>query len=142
MQTPFDTLFEQAQPDTTKILAAPFFGFGQNFKKGTAFLESFQKIIICESAGIFVAQQRHKNPGFFFFKKGAGCQYPISGRSPVLARTAFFIFLEQCPVPQKGRWRKWRLKLKNPNKGSCKPNRTRPEYRSHTGPPAQTEKMN
>ena len=24
MQTPFDTLFEQAQPDTTKILAAPF----------------------------------------------------------------------------------------------------------------------
>ena len=37
MQTPVDTLFEQAQPDTTKIFAAPFFGFGQNFKKGTAF---------------------------------------------------------------------------------------------------------
>ena len=32
---------------------------------------------------------------------------------PVLGRTAFFIFLEQCPVPQKGRWRKWRLILKS-----------------------------
>ena len=121
-------------------MSSALFGFGQNFKKGTAFLESFQKIIICESAGIFVAQQRHKNPGFFFFKKGAGCQYPISGRSPVLARTAFFIFLEQCPVPQKGRRRKWRLIVKSPNNGSSKIKRTRPEYRSHTGPPAQSEK--
>ena len=121
-------------------MSSALFGFGQNFKKGTAFLESFRKIIICESARIFVAQQRHKNPGFFFFKKGAGCQYPISGRSPVLGRTAFFIFLEQCPVPQKGRWRKWRLKLKKPNKANSKLSRTRPEYRSHTGPPAQTEK--
>ena len=116
------------------------FWFRTEFQKGHSFLESFQKIIICESAGIFVAQQRHKNPGFFFFKKGAGCQYPISGRSPVLGRTAFFIFLEQCPVPQKGRWRKWRLKLKKPNKANSKLSRTRPEYRSHTGPPAQTEK--
>ena len=84
-------------------------------------------------------QLRHKNLGFFFFKKGAGCQYPISGRSPVLGRTAFFIFLEQCPVPQKGRWRKWRLKLKKPKNGSSKLKRTRPEYRSHTGPPDRTE---
>ena len=30
--------------------------------------------------------------------------------------------------------------MKNPNKANSKPNRTRPEYRSHTGPPAQTEK--
>lgn len=30
--------------------------------------------------------------------------------------------------------------MKNPNQASSKPNRTRPEYRSHTGPPAQTEK--
>ena len=82
MQTPFDTLFEQAQPDKAEIFAAPFFGFGQNFKKGTAFLESFQKIIICESAGIFVAQQRHKNPGFFFFKKDAASQHPFLSRSP------------------------------------------------------------
>ena len=30
--------------------------------------------------------------------------------------------------------------MKNPNQANSKPNRTRPEYRSHTGPPAQTEK--
>ena len=30
--------------------------------------------------------------------------------------------------------------MKNPNQASPKSNRTRPEYRSHTGPPAQTEK--
>lgn len=30
--------------------------------------------------------------------------------------------------------------MKNQNQASSKPNRTRPEYRSHTGPPAQTEK--
>ena len=70
-------------------MSSALFGFGQNFKKGTAFLESFQKIIICESAGIFVAQQRHKNPGFFFFKMGAGFQFPIHSRSPFLGRTAF-----------------------------------------------------
>ena len=121
-------------------MSSALFGFGQNFKKGTAFLESFQKIIICESAGIFVAQQRHKNPGFFFFKKGAASQHPFLSRSPFSGRTAFFIFLEQYPVPEKGRWGKWRLKLKNPNDGSSKIKRIRPEYRSHTGPPAQTEK--
>ena len=32
------------------------------------------------------------------------------------------------------------VKLKNPNNGSSKIKRTRPEYRSHTGPPAQSEK--
>ena len=31
-------------------------------------------------------------------------------------------------------------KVKNPNQANPKSNRTRPEYRSHTGPPAQTEK--
>lgn len=30
--------------------------------------------------------------------------------------------------------------MKNLNKANSKPNRTRPEYRSYTGPPAQTEK--
>ncbi|MCI7725523.1 MAG: hypothetical protein MSH58_00030 [Clostridiales bacterium] len=30
--------------------------------------------------------------------------------------------------------------MKNPNSGSTKLKRTRPEYRSHTGPPARTEK--
>ena len=59
MQTPFDTLFEQAQPDKAEIFAAPFL-VSDRISKGHSFLESFQKIIICELAGIFVAQQRHK----------------------------------------------------------------------------------
>ena len=82
----------------------------------------------------------HKNSGFFFFKKGTDLSAPFSQPFSFLGRTAFFIFLEQYPAPEKGRWGKWRLKLKNSNKANSKPNRTRPEYRSHTGPPAQTEK--
>ena len=31
--------------------------------------------------------------------------------------------------------------MKNPNQVNSKPIRIRPEYRSHTGPPAQTEKL-
>ena len=88
----------------------------------------------------FLRRRSLENPGFFIFKKGAGCQLPIPGRSPVSGRTAFFVFYEQDPVPEKGRRRKWRVKVKNPNQANSKPNRTRPEYRSHTGPPAQTEK--
>ena len=139
MQTPFDTLFEQAQPDTAKIFAAPFLVSDRISKRALLLLLRFQKIIICESAGIFVAQQPQKFRLFLFSK----------GRLPFgvlfqpffcFGRTAFFVFLEHYSVPQKGHWRKWRLKLKNPNNGSSKLKRTRPEYRSHTGPPTQTEK--
>ena len=89
MQTPFDTLFEQAQPDKAEILAAPFLISDRISKRALLLLLSFQKIIICESAGIFVAQQRHKDPGFFFFKKGAASQHPFLSRSPITGRTAF-----------------------------------------------------
>ena len=104
MQTPFDTLFEQVQPDTTKILTAPFLISGRISKRALTF------------------------------------QHPFPSRSPISGRTAFFVFLEHYPVPQKGHWRKWRQIVKNPNQANSKPNRTRPEYRSHTGPPARTEK--
>ena len=79
-------------------------------------------------------------PAFSFSKRALTFQHPFLSRSPQTGRTAFFIFLEQYPVPEKGRRRKWRLIVKNPNNGSSKIKRTRPEYRSHTGPPAQTEK--
>ena len=88
MQTPFDKLFEQAQPDKAEIFAAPFL-VSDRISKRKSFLESFQKIIICESAGIFVVQQRHKNPGFFFFKKDAASQHPFPSRSPVLGGRLF-----------------------------------------------------
>ena len=88
----------------------------------------------------FWGAEASRIPAFFIFKKGAGCQPPISGRSPVSGRTAFFVFSHNYSVPEKGRRRKWRSKVKNPNQASTKSNRTRPEYRSHTGPSAQTEK--
>ena len=90
MQTLFDTLFEQAQPDKAEIFAVPFLISGR-FQKGHSFLESFQKIIICESAGIFVAQC-HKNPGFFFFKKGADLSASFPQPFSCFRRTAFFIY--------------------------------------------------
>ena len=88
----------------------------------------------------FLGRGSPKNPGFFVLKKGAGCQPPIPGRSPVSGRTAFFVFSHNYSVPEKGCRRKWRSKVKNPNQANPKSNRTRPEYCSHTGPPAQTEK--
>ena len=86
-----------------------------------------------------MAQQRHKNPGFFLFKKGAYLSVHFSQPSSCFGRTAFFVFLEQYPAPQKGHRGKWRLIVKKPNNGSSKLKRTRPEYRSHTGPPDRTE---
>ena len=68
------------------------FCFRTEFQKGHSFLESFQKIIICESAGIFVAQQRHKNPGFFFFKKGAYLSAPFSQPFSYNREDGFFVF--------------------------------------------------
>ena len=102
MQTPFDTLFEQSQPDTTKIFAAPFLILDRISKRALLLLLRFQKIIICESAGIFVAQQYHKNPGFFFFKKGADSQHPFLSRSPFSGRAAFLFSEHTIPRLKKG----------------------------------------
>ena len=88
----------------------------------------------------FLRRRSLENPVFFIFKKGAGSQLPVLGRSSVLGRTAFFVFSHNYSVPEKGHRKKWRSKVKNPNQASPKSNRTRPEYRSHTGPPAQSEK--
>ena len=115
------------------------FDFRGNFKKGTAFLLSFQKISSVNQPE-FLWRDSHKNSGFFYFQKGRCLSESFSQPFSFLREDGFFVFLEQYPASEKGRRRKWRLKLKNSNKGSCKPNRTRSEYRSHTGPPAQTEK--
>ena len=99
----------------------------------------FRKLSFANQPG-FLGRISLENLSFFIFKKGAGCQPPIPGRSPVSGRTAFFVFSHNYSVPEKGHRKKWRSKVKNPNQASPKSNRTRPEYRSHTGPPAQTEK--
>ena len=109
MQIPFDTLFEQVQPDATEILAAPFLISDRISKRALLLLLRFQKIIICEFAGVFVARERHKNPGFFYFQKGRLPFGALFQPFSYFGRTAFFVFLEQYPVPEKGRWGKWRL---------------------------------
>lgn len=82
-------------------LTSALFDFGLNFKKGADFLSSFQKVIICELAGIFEAQKPQESR-FFIFKKGAGCQPPIPGRSPVSGRTAFLFSMNKLPRLKKG----------------------------------------
>ena len=77
MQTPFDTLFEQAQPDTAKIFAAPFLVSDRISKRALLLLLRFQKIIICESAGIFVAQQPQKFRLFLFSKRALTFRRPF-----------------------------------------------------------------
>ena len=89
MQIPFDTLFEQVQPDATEILAAPFLISDRISKRALLLLLRFQKIIICEFAGVFVARERHKNPGFFYFQNGAYLSAPFSSRSPILGGRLF-----------------------------------------------------
>ena len=116
------------------------FWFRTEFQKGHCFCYCvFRKLSYVNQPG-FLGRGSPKNPGFFVLKKGAGCQPPIPGRSPVSGRTAFFVFSHNYSVPEKVCRRKWRSKVKNPNQANPKSNRTRPEYRSHTGPPAQTEK--
>ena len=118
MQTPFDTLFEQAQPDKAEIFATPFLISDRISKRALLLLLRFQKIIICEFAGVFVARERHKNPGFFYFQKGRLPFGALFQPFSYFGRTAFFVFLEHYPVPQKGHWRKWRLIVKNLNNRS------------------------
>ena len=139
MQTPFDTLFEQAQPDTAKIFAAHFMVSDRISKRALLLLLRFQKIIICESAGIFGARKPQESR-LFCFEKGRLPFGALFQPFSCFGRTAFFVFSHNYSVPEKGCRRKWRSKVKNQTQASSKPNRTRQEYRSHTGPPAQTEK--
>ena len=117
----------------------PFLISSENSKRELNIYRVFRKLSYVNQPG-FLGRGSPKNPGFFVLKKGAGCQPPIPGRSPVSGRTAFFVFSHNYSVPEKGCRRKCRSKVKNPNQANPKSNRTRPEYRSHTGPPAQTEK--
>ena len=98
----FDTSFKLVLPDAMRILVTYFFFTMDISKKGTDILMSFQKIIICESAGIFWGAEASRIPAFFIFKKGAGCQHLIPGRSPVLGRTAFLLSHTIIPWLKKG----------------------------------------
>ena len=65
----FDTSFKLVLPDAMRILVTYFFFTMDISKKGTDILMSFQKIIICESAGIFEAQKPRESRLFLFSKR-------------------------------------------------------------------------
>ena len=91
-------------------------------------------------AGIFEALKPRESRLFLFSKRALAVSPRFQAVLLFRGGRLFFVFSHNYSVPEKGRRRKWRSKVKNPNQASSKPNRTRPEYRSHTGPPAQTEK--
>ena len=94
MQTPFDTLFEQAQPDTAKIFAAPFLLSDRISKRALLLLLRFQKIIICESAGIF-GSRKPQESRLFCFEKGRWVSAPDSRPFSCFREDGFFRFLIQ-----------------------------------------------
>ena len=61
----------------------------------------FRKLSYVNQPG-FLGRGSLKNPGFFVLKKGAGCQPPIPGRSPVSGRTAFSFSMNMLPYLKKG----------------------------------------
>ena len=61
----------------------------------------FRKLSYVNQPG-FLGRGSLKNPGFFVLKKGAGCQPPIPGRSPVSGRTAFLFSMNKLPYLKKG----------------------------------------
>ena len=91
------------------------FWFPRKIQKGRWIFIEFSENYHMWISRDFWGAEASRIPAFSIFKKGAGCQPPISGRSPVSGRTAFFVFSHNYSVPEKGRRRKWRSKVKNPS---------------------------
>ena len=72
----------------TRNQAVPFLVSSENSKRALNIYRVFRKLSYVNQPG-FLGRGSLKNPGFFVLKKGAGCQPPIPGRSPVSGRTAF-----------------------------------------------------
>ena len=117
----------------------PFLISSENSKRALNIYRVFRKLSYVNQPGFFEAQKPRESR-LFCFQQGRWLSAPDSRPFSCFREDGFFVFYEQAPVPEKGRRRKWRLIVKNPNQANYKSNRTRPEYRSHTGPPAQTEK--
>ena len=63
----FDTSFKLVLPDAMRILVT-YFLFSMEISKRAPIFLGFQKIIICESAGIFEAQKPRESRLFLFSK--------------------------------------------------------------------------
>ena len=103
MQTPFDTLFEQVQPDATEILAAPFLVSDRISKRAQLFYRVFRKLSYVNQPGFLWRSSAIRIPAFSFSKRTLTFQHPFLSRSPISGRTAFFVFSHYFSVPEKGR---------------------------------------
>ena len=79
----------------------PFLISSENSKRALNIYRVFRKLSYVNQPG-FLGRGSPKNPGFFVLKKGAGCQPPIPGRSPVSGRTAFLFSMNKLPYLKKG----------------------------------------
>ena len=79
----------------------PFLIFRGIPKRALNIYRVFRKLSYVNQPG-FLGRGSPKNPGFFVLKKGAGCQPPIPGRSPVSGRTAFLFSMNKLPYLKKG----------------------------------------
>lgn len=80
-------------------LSSALFDFLGNFKKGADFYRVFRKLSFVNQPG-FLWRNSHKNPGFFYFKKGAGSLHPIHSRSPVPRRTGWMESIRFSPMKE------------------------------------------
>ena len=122
------------------LYASALFEFRGNFKKGTVFYIVFRNLSFVNQPG-FLWHISHKNPGFSFSKRALILSCPCQAVL-LFDGGRLFRFLLEIFCARKGHRRKWRLKVKNPNKANSKHKRTRPEYRAHTGPPQRSETPN
>ena len=79
----------------------PFLISSENSKRALNIYRVLRKLSYVNQPG-FLGRGSLKNPGFFVLKKGAGCQPPIPGRSPVSGRTAFLFSMNKLPYLKKG----------------------------------------
>ena len=102
MQTPFDTLFEQAQPDATKIFATPFLVSDRISKRAQLFQRVFRKLSYVNQPGFLWRSSTIRIPAFSFSKRALTFQHPFLSRSPITGRTAFLFSQHNIPCLKKG----------------------------------------
>ena len=132
-------LFRGGQsPRLLEIKLCPFW-FPRKIQKGRWIFIEFSENYHFKPAGIFEAQKPRESRLFLFSKRALDVSTRFQAVLLFQGGRLFSFSHTIIPCLKRHR-RKWRSKVKNPNQANPKSNRTRPEYRSHTGPPAQIEK--
>ena len=92
MQTPFDTLFEQAQPDKAEIFAAPFLISDRISKRAQLFYRVFRKLSYVNQPGFLWRSCAIRIPAFSFSKRALP-RSTLSSAVLLFREDGFFHFL-------------------------------------------------